>query len=393
MSNTIFCDEAGITGNNLLDPEQRHFAFASVNVADARAKELVAQIIQDHRLQGSELKGSQLVKGAAGQRAIDALVASCLDHIHLSFYNKKYAIACELYSQTFGEIFGENNGIFFALDFNRFIANAIYLGLVTDNPLARAAVSDFQSLMRQKSGGVPDQIFSLSNAAFSANLFEAIILFCRLNNERIRSAVDPLLNDPSGSKWLLDLSYMAIFNHLTYWAQRHDSVDVYCDKSTPLEDQLTDLDEWIGRQEKIDVTVGTVQGRIGFNLLRRVQFADSHNCAGVQLADVFASALCYAVNHPSDQYSRSLLQRLAPVISEYSLVPDLEEIDIREVKPFVNSSILWQLVERSCRGEDLESFYEHIADFIIASRNRFHDYSATLTKEDLNVDFSKNILL
>jgi hypothetical protein len=393
MTNTIFCDEAGITGNNLLDPEQRHFAFASVNIAEAMAEELVAQIIQDHRLQGDELKGSQLVKGVHGQRAIDALITACIDHVHLSFYNKKYAIACEFYNHTFGEVFAENNGLFFALDFNRFIANSMYLGLVTENPLALAAVTDFQSLMRQKSGGVPDQIFSLSNAEFSANLFETIILFCRLNNEKLRAAVDPLLNDPSGSKWLLDLSYTALFNHLTHWSQHYDSLDVYCDKSTPLEEQLTDLDEWIGRQDRIDVTVGTVQAQIGFNLLRRVQFAESHDCAGVQLADVFASALCYAVNHPSDRYSRNLMERLSPVTSQYSLAPDLEEIDIRELKPFVNSSLLWQLVERSCRGQDLERFYEEIADFVIACRKHFPEYRATLTKEDLSADFSKSILL
>ncbi len=303
---------------------------------------MVAQIIRDHRLQASELKGSQLVKGAAGRRAIDALITSCIDHIHLSFYNKKFAIACEFYNHTFGEVFGQNNGVFFALDFNRFIANSMYLGLVTDNPLAVAAVTDFQSLMRRGSGEVPDPIFSLSDAEFSANLFETIILFCRLNNEKIRAVVDPLLNDRSGSKWLLDLSYTALFNHLTHWAERYDSLDVYCDKSTPLEDQLTDLDEWIGRQDRVDVTVGTVRGKIGFNLLRQVQFADSHSCAGVQLADVFASTLCYAVNHISEQYSQHLIQRLAPVISQYSLAPDLEEIDIRELKPFVNSSLLWQ---------------------------------------------------
>jgi hypothetical protein len=394
MNNVIFCDEAGITGNNLLDPEQRHFAFASVNIRPDIAEDLVAQTVRDHRLKGSELKGSQLVKGASGRKAIDFLIARCMDDIHLSFYNKKYAIACEFYNHTFGEIFDENNGVFFAADFNRFIANAIYLGLVTDNPLALTAVTDFQSLMRQGPGKAhPHQIFSLSNAEALANLFETIILFCHLNNDKIRAAVNPLLNDPSGSKWLLDLSYTALFMHLTHWGEEHDSLAVCCDVSTPLKDQLKDLDEWIGRRDKIDVTVGMVKGRIGFNLSRQVQFVDSRNCAGVQLADVFASTLCYSANHPDDQYCRDTMKRLAPVVSEYSLVPDLEEIDIRELAPFVNSSILWQLVERSCRGDDLEAFCDDIADFIIATRNRYPEYRASLTEEELKVDFSKNCLL
>ncbi len=63
MNNTIFCDEAGITGNNLLDPEQRHFAFASVNISLATAEELVAQTIHDYRLQGSGQRSSAIASG------------------------------------------------------------------------------------------------------------------------------------------------------------------------------------------------------------------------------------------------------------------------------------------------------------------------------------------
>jgi hypothetical protein len=61
MRNVIYCDEAGITGNNLLDSEQPYFVFASVNIQSEAAEDLIARTISDHNLNVSELKGSQLI--------------------------------------------------------------------------------------------------------------------------------------------------------------------------------------------------------------------------------------------------------------------------------------------------------------------------------------------
>src|SRR5882672_9196151 len=58
----IFCDEAGFTGNNLLDAEQDIFVYATVATPVEIARERVERIIRDCRLQGKELKGSRLVR-------------------------------------------------------------------------------------------------------------------------------------------------------------------------------------------------------------------------------------------------------------------------------------------------------------------------------------------
>src|SRR5438552_18233761 len=104
MSNVVFCDEAGITGNNLLDAQQPHFVFASVNLDLEAAREIVAKILRDYRLQGAELKGSQLIRGSAGRKAILSLFELCMDRAHLVFYNKKFSLAGKFYQYTFDDV-------------------------------------------------------------------------------------------------------------------------------------------------------------------------------------------------------------------------------------------------------------------------------------------------
>jgi hypothetical protein len=69
----IFCDESGFTGQNLLNPDQRFFAYGSVAISPTEAAEVVAQTIRDFRLQGNELKGKNLLRHPSGGKAATAL--------------------------------------------------------------------------------------------------------------------------------------------------------------------------------------------------------------------------------------------------------------------------------------------------------------------------------
>lgn len=394
MSNIIYCDEAGITGNNLLDSEQPYFVFASVNIQSEAAEDLVARTISDHNLKVSELKGSQLIKSTNGRKAIVFVINQCRSLAQLNFYNKKYSLAGQFYQHTFDEIFAEQAPMFYYIGFNRFIANALYLGLITENPLAVATITDFQSLMRQKGDAtIPKEIFSLTASDPIANLIETIILFCHINKNTILSQLDPLLNVPSEPRWILELSYTALSDLLSYWGERKDSIEVNCDFSKPIRDQLSDFGRWVGCHEKTNLTFGRGSGSIGFNLAKPICLVDSRSHAGIQIADVLASALCFAMNHREDDYSWDVFERLIPFINERSVSPDLDEVDIRELKPYVNSALLWQLVDRSCRGQDLSVFYDRLAEFLIATRNEYPRYRASLTKEELAVDFSSRCFL
>lgn len=60
MSQRIYFDESGFTGNNLLSPVQNYFAYASIATEDAEAKDFVDELISQYGIQGGELKGGKL---------------------------------------------------------------------------------------------------------------------------------------------------------------------------------------------------------------------------------------------------------------------------------------------------------------------------------------------
>src|SRR5450432_1873811 len=66
----VFCDEAGFTGNNLLDRAQEVFVYAGVAIEAGRAREIVERITRDFRIQSAELQGSRLLKSQRGRRAV-----------------------------------------------------------------------------------------------------------------------------------------------------------------------------------------------------------------------------------------------------------------------------------------------------------------------------------
>ena len=52
MTTYIWCDEAGSTGNNLLDREQPLFAYAAVALDEAAAKRIVLDVTQHVAFRG-----------------------------------------------------------------------------------------------------------------------------------------------------------------------------------------------------------------------------------------------------------------------------------------------------------------------------------------------------
>src|SRR3989442_4286555 len=320
--NTIFCDEAGFTGNNLLDPNSEYFVFATVNVSHEEARRLVDEAIKRYKLQGNELKGSNLIKHSAGRKAIDFLLNKCVTNSKVVFFNKKYAAAGKFYEWTFDEIFGNHNTFFYVANFHRFISNAIYVGMIAGDPLAKAAVTDFQALMRGKSVDAKERIFSFETPGLTVtSLIEMVILFCYLNKDQILVKLNPLLSDPDNYKWMLELSNTALPGLLQSWGEEHESLEVYCDASKPVNDQLDSFNCMVGQREKVYVTLGKVTWSLTYNLASPIKVVDSVQYPGIQIADVFASSLCFALNNQDDAFCKDLVNGFRPAMIDCLVMP------------------------------------------------------------------------
>ncbi len=65
---TIFCDESGYTGSNLLDDSQRFFVYAAVAISECDAIKLMDAIRGQTQAQPQgEIKASALLRTARGQ--------------------------------------------------------------------------------------------------------------------------------------------------------------------------------------------------------------------------------------------------------------------------------------------------------------------------------------
>ncbi len=131
----------------------------------------------------------------------------------------------------------------------------------------------------------------------------------------------------------------------------------------------------IGQREKVYVTLGEVTWSLTYNLASPIKVVDSVQYPGIQIADVLASSLCFALNNESDEYCKDLINKFRPAMTDCLVIPDLDYVDPRTEMWFVNSILLQELVQRKCRGEDL---YEGLPAILSAAHEVYPQYRASL---------------
>jgi hypothetical protein len=197
-----------------------------------------------------------------------------------------------------------------------------------------------------------------------------ILTFAYLHKDKIRSELDPLLIGEEGGKWILELSHSAIFTLLSSWGEIFESLNVYCDRSKPLAAKQDFFNAMVNREDKHNLLIRGEKLNLTFNLAGPIQFVDSRQHSGIQLADVLASSLCYALNNPGD-FSLELRRQLWPAIHRFSMIPDPDDLDLMKRGPYVNSLLLHELIERSEAGRNL---LENIREFILSADSSYPGY-------------------
>lgn len=363
MPQTIYCDESGFTGEQLSNREQRHFGYASVALEAKRAEELVAQMVKDFRFQGSELKASRLLRHNPGRKAIAWLAQQVFPHSQIAVHNKMYALAGKVFEYTYEPLISNVSSVFYAVDFQRFIANMIYLQLRVRNERSERLLLDFEESVREEDEEVLREFLAVRSSKPEDPL-EQIISFCVFNKDEI---LRKLAEVKELGGWVLELTGSSVVSLLRSWGERYDSLIVCCDKSKPLATFEDFINGMVGCTEKRYVQFGDRKFPITFNLHEPIHLVESKEHAGIQIADILAGAVCYAMKDPKgDSWSRRLLWSAVEhnVIHEDSVLPNEDHVDPDDPKVLINAAILLELNERSARGESLT---EGMADFIRAA--------------------------
>ena len=342
----IYCDESGFTGNNLLNIHQTYFTYASIAISNEEATAFVNKLISDFNVQGGELKGKNLLKYNKGKKAITKIIENYHKQIQVTVFHKKYNLACKFFEYIFEPVIQKNNLLFYKIDFHKFISNILYLELKANSKYAEQIFEEFEMFMRNLN---IEELKFLSSSLVLPSLspiLQDIKSFCYYHRKAIVEEIELLQGNGAG-KWILDLTDTALFTQLAEWGQRFHQLDVFCDDSKPLHHTKEMFTVMINREEKLYNTLLDKKQPITFNIAREIQFGDSKKIPGIQIADTMAAAFAYIFRGGDDQYIKKWRKFLPTTLSPYSVLPEIDKIDLDTLPAKRNALLLKEIIHRS----------------------------------------------
>jgi hypothetical protein len=364
---TIYCDEAGFTGNNLLDDEQEVFAFSSVAIEPKHANDIVEGLIKNFKLNSGEIKGSRLLNSANGREAITSVLKTLQSSGRITTHMKKFALACKFFEYIFEPSLARQSSIFYEAGFHLYVSTLLFVHFRSSDQTAEALFENFSTLMRKGDQAALQNLFPSKGLIvdYRDDPIQALPIFAMLNRKAIVEELEAIRSDGTKQNWILDLTTTSLFGHLCERGTNYDVLDVYCDNSKPLETHSPFFDVMVGREDRVELQMFGKKRPYTFNLKQSIQLVDSKNYAGIQLADVLASAAARvfsaSLTGKVRPIERDWLTLMEPMIMDDVIWPDFENLDLDKRGPFVNTGILIELTERCLTRQDLfEGMPEHI---------------------------------
>ncbi len=361
---TIFIDESGFTGNNLLDANQPYFVLSSVSISDAKAQDLVNRVRTEFQIEDEvdELKAGSLLKNPRGKKAVKYILDNLQGKYAISVHHKSYALCCKFFEYVFEPVLQENKSFFYTNSFHLFIADILFLFSVSEDKVASEIMGSFEKMMRERDFDALRNFFLNKVSLEIDDVFTAIIDFMEGYSGAIIEEMDDIKTTTDGGKWMLELSNTSLFSLLIHWAKSHDEMTVICDESEPLETITPYLDKMFGGTDKAPLLHPLTGHRLPTpNLKQNIQFKDSKDFAGIQLADIVAGSATYALKNKDTDF----LNILHESIIDESIFPTHEHLDLTKKQPTLNLCILQELAERARNKSDpflgLVEYYEFMS--------------------------------
>ena len=347
---TICCDESGFTGNNLLDAQQPHFAYAAVALEPHHAEPLIELIERRMGLTINEVKATTMYGSVKGRALLVEIAARVSSRSLLFMADKKFALACKFFEYVFEPVLAQNNGFFYRRGFHKFIANLLYIHLVVREVTAERMVTAFQKFMRSRNS---DEIALLLGVSLNdeEHPLRKMLDFATSYHSQIGDELNTLGGNDAIGKWILDLTTTAVFNLLGAWGERFEQLDVYCDESKPLQSDPDLFNAMIGRTERSYMTFEDRAAPVTFNLAGPIKFVNSKSHTGVQVADLIAGAATFSMRE-NDADAAHFKEQIGELITVFPLGPQPKYIDLGAKAPFLNALLLDQLHERAIAGRD-----------------------------------------
>jgi hypothetical protein len=302
---TIYCDEAGNTGANLLDPDQPFFILASNDFSSGEADGLLEHVRTG---QGGEPKFSVLRRRPEGIARVIRLLSDPRlnkDRVRVGVFHKRYMIVSKMVDLIAETLIHEIGGDLYERGANIAMANFHYycMPAFCGEERTSAFLQAFVDLIRHGADSHKDTFYAagqqMLSASKSADFKRELIYF-----------TEPALFH----RWYLDFDWSALdpaipalFHQIVVWGMRKsERFHVVHDRSKPILASQQTFETMMAGLGEGSTMIGTDRRKISFPL-RALSLTqeDSKDYSQLQLADLCAGAInhfykCHQTDQPDD---------------------------------------------------------------------------------------------
>lgn len=302
---TIYCDEAGNTGANLLDPDQPFFILASNDFSSGEADALLEHVRSG---QGGEPKFSVLRRRPEGiVRVIRLLSDPRLnkDRVRIDVFHKRYMIVSKMVDLIAETLVHQIGGDLYERGGNIAMANVLYYCMPTfcGEDRTNAFLQAFVELIRYGADAHMDKFYAAGQQMLLASKSDDF-------KNDLMYFTEPALFD----RWYLNFDWSALdpaipalFHQIVVWGNRKgDRFHVLHDRSKPILASQQTFEMMMAGPGEGSKTIGTDRRKISFPLRAlSLNQGDSVDHPQLQVADLCAGAInhfykCHLADQPDD---------------------------------------------------------------------------------------------
>lgn len=288
---TIYLDEAGNTGANLLDPEQPFFVLASNDFATGEANALLDHVRTG---QGDEAKFSVLRRRPEGiARIIRLLSDPRLNSARISIdvYHKRYMVVTKMVDLIAETLIHKIGGDLYERGGNIAMSNLLYycMPVFCGETLTATFLQSFIDLIRHGPTAHATCFFEAGRKLVDAS-----------SNEKFKEDLFFFTEPALFNKWYLDFDWKALdpaipalFHQILVWGERKsDRFSVVHDRSKPVLATQETFELMMAGTREESQTMGTDRRKIKFPLrASSLSQGESKQYPQIQVADLCAGSL------------------------------------------------------------------------------------------------------
>ncbi|MBU0514626.1 MAG: DUF3800 domain-containing protein [Proteobacteria bacterium] len=323
---TVFIDECGYTGEDLLNSDQPVLVLASLKLSEDACKDYKQRYFS--RIRAAELKHTSLARRSRQQQMVIDFISGLADHNSaVDFYiaHKKYVLVTKIVDWMIEPLAYNNGYDLYHQGTNITLSNEFYCVIpsLMSMDFFDDFLSRFQSMMRRRTRKSYDQFFKIVLADQYPEKVDH--LFDYLKYYHLRGGYRRIKTLPTKA---LEVSDSCAFTMMGSWSEKSsDDLCLIHDNSRNML-EMRSIWEKIWSADIEEMEVGHDRRRIRFPLrIAETRIEDSKDWAGLQLVDVLAGAMVrclrWIVNGrpANDTYAQELAAIILSAFPGHSMWP------------------------------------------------------------------------